>query len=240
LLNEQSVKQIAHTAKLSKTECLLLCLAAGDDFKEVATIRAIAVNAGIKGAKNWNISQLLSASSGAIKTPRGWELAPDGRQTVKELAGPLLSSVTPKAASSLRSHLTSLSDADTRVFVEEAIACLENRLLRAAVVLSWVGATSVLYNAVLAHHLPAFNAEATRRDAKWKNAKNTDELGRMKEHDFLQVLEAISVIGKNVKTELEACLKFRNGCGHPNSLQIGEQRVTAHIETLTLNVFSRF
>ena len=56
----------------------------------------------------------------------------------------------------------------------------------------------------------------------------------------MQVLAAISVIGKNVKDELEGCLKLRNGCGHPNSLQLADSRVAAHIETLVLNVFSVF
>jgi hypothetical protein len=62
----------------------------------------------------------------------------------------------------------------------------------------------------------------------------------MKEAEFLDVLVALSILGKNVKQELENCLKLRNGCGHPNSLRIGEARVSAHIEILILNVFSRF
>jgi hypothetical protein len=100
-----------------------------------------------------------------------------------------------------------------------------------------VGAVAVLQDHVIANHLAAFNAEAARRDPKWKAAKNRDDLSRMKEYDFLQVLEAISVIGKNVKQELEGCLKLRNGCGHPNSMKIGEHRVAGHIETLILNVY---
>ena len=71
-------------------------------------------------------------------------------------------------------------------------------------------------------------------------AKNADDLTRMKEHEFLQVLESISAIGKNVKRELENCLNLRNACGHPNSLEIAENRVAAHLEILTLNVFSKF
>jgi hypothetical protein len=62
----------------------------------------------------------------------------------------------------------------------------------------------------------------------------------MKEYDFLQVLAAISVIGKSVKDELEVCLKLRNGCGHPNSLLVGEHKASAHIETLIQNVFARY
>jgi hypothetical protein len=75
-------------------------------------------------------------------------------------------------------------------------------MLRAAVVLSWVGAIGVLYDHVVAYELVSFNAVATRRDAKWKLAKLNDDLSRMKEYDFLNALEAISVIGKNVKQEL--------------------------------------
>ena len=62
----------------------------------------------------------------------------------------------------------------------------------------------------------------------------------MKEYDFLQVLAALSIIGKNVKDELEQCLKLRNSCGHPNSLKIGEHKVASHIEILILNVYSKY
>jgi hypothetical protein len=140
----------------------------------------------------------------------------------------------------LRDILTKLSNQDVKVFVQESIGCVESRHYRAGVVLTWVGALAVLYDHLVANHLAAFNTEAQRRDAKWKVAKNADDLARMKEYDFLQVLEATSVIGKNVKAELEGCLKLRNACGHPNSLKIAENRVAAHVETLVLNVFSVF
>jgi hypothetical protein len=41
----------------------------------------------------------------------------------------------------------------------------------------------------------------------------------MGEHDFLDVLAALSIIGKNVKDELQKALKLRNGCGHPTALE---------------------
>jgi hypothetical protein len=106
--------------------------------------------------------------------------------------------------------------------------------------LSWVGAVSLLYGHVAANRLSAFNAEATRRDARWKVARTEDDLALMKEHDFLNVLEAISVIGKSVKQELQAALTLRNACGHPNSFKLGPARVAAHVESLVLNVFQKF
>ena len=88
--------------------------------------------------------------------------------------------------------------------------------------------------------LEAFNAEAKRVVPGWKVAKTTDDLGRMSEHDFVERIAALSIIGKNVKKELKSCLERRNGCGHPNSLTIGTNTVAHHIEILLLNVFKIF
>lgn len=115
--------------------------------------------------------------------------------------------------------LPKLQNEDARAFLTEAIVCAEQSLFRAAVVLSWVGAMALLHDHVVANQLTAFNAEATRRDPKWKPAKNADDIGKMKEATFLEIAESLSVIGKNVKQDLEGCLKLRNGCGHPNSLK---------------------
>jgi hypothetical protein len=106
--------------------------------------------------------------------------------------------------------------------------------------MAWLAAMHVLKNEVHRKHLAAFNAEATRVDLKWRDAKTTDDLGLMNEASFLDRIAAISVIGKNVKEELQKCLKLRNGCGHPNSLKIGPNAVANHLEILLLNVFQRF
>ena len=113
-------------------------------------------------------------------------------------------------------------------------------MYRASVVLSWVGAVSLLYDYVISNKLKEFNDEALKRDPKWKIANTQEDLSRLKEYEFLQILVSISALGKSVKDELENCLKLRNGCGHPNSLRIGESRVAAHIETLMLNVFAKY
>lgn len=92
----------------------------------------------------------------------------------------------------------------------------------------------------MTNKLSEFNAEARRRNPKWKNAITSDDIGLMKEDDFLDVLQAISLIGKNVKQELKNGLTLRNGCGHPNSMKLAEHKVAAHMEDLTLNVFANF
>lgn len=242
MLAEASLKDLLSNPEYSRTEKMLLCLAVNDASpKAVAQVRTLAVEAGLTEAKKWNVSNILGRAKGlVINTKDGWELTSEGRHAVGELAGTFVGSVAPRVAAGLRHHLPTISSPAARDFVEESIKAFEFRLLRAAVVLSWVGAVAVLQEHVLQNNLSAFNAEARRRNAKWKAAKSTDDLGRMKEYDFLQVLESISLIGKNVKTELEVALKLRNGCGHPNSLALGEARVAGHLETLLLNVFARY
>lgn len=141
-------------------------------------------------------------------------------------------------ANILRELLPKLKSDDARSFVNEAIVAAEHSLFRAAVVLSWVGAVALLHEEVVAYHLALFNSEAQTRDSKWRQASNADDLGRMREAMFLEILQATGVISKHLKQELEVCLKLRNACGHPTSLQVGSRRVAAHIETLALNVYA--
>jgi hypothetical protein len=53
-------------------------------------------------------------------------------------------------------------------------------------------------------------------------------------------LAAISVLGKNVKEQLQGCLDLRNAAGHPNSLEFGGPSVMHHIDLLIRNVFKKF
>ena len=98
----------------------------------------------------------------------------------------------------------------------------------------------VLQKHVHKGYLAAFNAEAFRVDGKWKPAVSQDDIGKMKEGDFLDRIESLSIIGKNVKAQLKSCLDLRNGCGHPNSLKVSVNKAAAHIETLLQNVFEKF
>ena len=242
MFDRESVKELLARADLSNRDKVLVALAAEPlGVRKVEEIKEVALEAGLRIIQKWNVSDYLSRSKTlAVRTPNGWELTNPGKAHLATVAGPLLPSVSVLVVSALRKQLPTIKSANTRSFVGEAIGCLEAKLFRAAIVISWVGALAIIYDHVVAHHLTAFNAEAHRRDQKWRAAQNVDDLTRMKEHDFLQILPAISILGKNVKDELEVCLKLRNGCGHPNSLVVGEHKAVAHVETLIQNVFAKF
>ena len=247
MVAEKTLRDLLHEDGLNKTNQLLLILAVDCDTpKHLSKIRALGKGAGIPEVGNWNISSFLKATNGlAVKLPDGWVLSSKGRKYIqsafKNLSGQ--SKPTTVIAAELRKHLGLIKDANTLAFLDEAIRCYEVSppLYRAGVVLSWVGAMSVLYNYVLRHRLNDFNIEAKKRDLKWKDANSADGLTRMKEHNFLDVIESLGILSKNVKQELQNnCLQLRNSCGHPNNFQVGEHKAAGHLETLIQNVFSRF
>ena len=243
MLTEADLRELLVNPGLTRNERALLCLAVEPlGPRSWSEIRNIGIAAGLDDATLWNnLAKYLRKPPGlAVRTPSGWVLTSRGVQRVAELVARYSSGPVPTVVSNLRTHLSQIGDPDVQAFVEEAIRCLEVGAFRAAVVLSWVGAVALLHRYVVKNKLSDFNAEAQRRSPKWRPAKTPDDLARMKEFDLLQVLESISVIGKNVRQQLEQALQLRNACGHPSSLRISSNIVAAHIEGLLLNVYSRF
>jgi hypothetical protein len=242
-IDQESFQTLLTDSEIPRLDKLLIILFWDNNSpKSVAKIKEIGTSNGLRECSKWNISDILSKAKGkAALIKSDWVLTALGRKHlisqkyITEQKNKLTNDVAD-----LRSHAASIRNIHTKSFIEEAISCLEADQKRAAVVYSWIGSVALLYDHVINHHLVAFNAEALKRDAKWKVAKNADDLSKLKEFDFLNILEAISIIGKNVKQELQQCLQLRNACGHPNSLKIGERKVAAHIEILILNVLSKF
>lgn len=241
MLTSADLKQWLHR-RLPRLDKALLVLATMERPAQIKELQEIAASAGFRNMRKWNLSQVLGASKGlAIRGKDGWELTDSGKAHLRHIGVSKVSPAALQVANDLRFHLDLVSDDQTRSFLEEAIACHECELFRAAIVMSWLGAMDVLHRHVHKHRLTDFNAEASRVfGKKWKNAMAQDDLGRMGERDFLERLESIGVLGKNAKAQLITSLDLRNGCGHPNSLKVGVNKSAAHIETLLQNVFQRF
>lgn len=247
LLSETDLIEALHKRRLPRQDSLLLILCVDTKKpKEVVEIKRFGRQAGLTEIQKWNVSDILGRSKSlAIRLPEGWAITLTGEEYVRKL------NVLPQKksqkvihfATSFRKAIHNIKNPDTVAFLDEAISTFEAGAYRSAVVLFWVGAMSLFHDQIVQHHLASFNAEATRRDSSWKPVKVKDDLSRMKESDFLDIIGSppISLIGKNVKEELKNhCLQLRNGCGHPTSLKIGENRVASHLEVLILNVFAKF
>ena len=139
--------------------------------------------------------------------------------------------------------LTSFNDIENRgapSLLQEAVKCYKHNLYRSAIIMSWMAAVYILYGHVCAKHLDEFNTEARSKDKAWRDAKTTDDLGRMKETVFLERIESLSIISRVVKDQLRICLNLRNSCSHPSSLEISPKITDAHFEILLENVFKKF
>lgn len=222
---------------LARKHVILALLADSNEPLMPAAIKDLAAKHGKPKVKKWNVSRLLADLDGLVaRHEDGWAITDNGRRILNEMG---LSSASPTTNPQfeLRKCLNKVTDEQTRAFVDEAIRALEHGLPRSAVVLSWVGAVSMLHAEVLNAHLAEFNKELVKRNAKAKPIRQAADLGLLKEYDFLQIARGAGIISKNVKEELESCLRLRNSCGHPTNLKIGEHRIASHIETLILNVY---
>ncbi len=205
-----------------------------------AAIQKLGGEHGFNKVKKWNVSQLLKDLGILVARYKdGWAITDHGKDKLAEL-GLLDESPTKSPQIALRAILPQISDDQSRIFVEEAVQALEYKLLRSAVVLSWVGAVAVLHKKVFDNHLHDFYNELKKSFPKAKPIKKLADLGDMKESNFLTVACSAGIFDKNIKGELEGCLKYRNGCGHPNALKIAPHRVASHIETLILHVYEPF
>ena len=190
-----------------------------------------------------NLTQHLNSYKGLIVKidSKDWKLNKNGENFIKENSEFSLGTDEKVEIKKLKALLKNIKDPQILTFLTEAVKCSEENLFRAAIVLSWVGAVSILHDYTFKNRLKDYNIAGRSRFIKdWKDAKVVTDLSNIKETNFLQLILDIGIIDKNVKPELDACLKRRNSCGHPNSLKVGTHTVNSHIEILILNVFEKF
>jgi len=235
------LQDLISNSDLTRKEKILVLLSHDESStKRVTDLKALGKSNGLREIDKWNISMILKSLKGlAIKVNDGWCLTTKGEQYLTDKKF-IQTKTKVVEYDDLKKEADKIKSEYVKDFVNEAIKSLEHNLLKSSVVFSWIGAISLLYEFVLKNRLADFNTEAKKRFPKWKNATNVDGLTRMKEYDFLQILESLSLFGKNTKNELEQCLKLRNSCGHPSTLKIGANRVSAHLEILILNVYEKF
>jgi hypothetical protein len=236
------VDTLARSDVTRKDKLLALLAHGASSPVTVGELKNLAESQGLREIEKWNVSAILGgAKREAARLKEGWVLTTAGKEyiTLHEL-GPTPDSPVKDVLRDLRAVSAKINDLRPRQFVDEAIRCLEAGCLRAGIVFSWVGAVAVLHEHVFRLHLASFNAEAKRRDPKSKEAKSLDDLGLLKEHDFLDILQGICVLDKNTKQQLQRALELRNSQGHPTSLAVGERQAAAHVELLILNAYSRF
>lgn len=229
----------------SQVDAALLCIASLGDAATIAEIRQRGINAGVPKMKDWNLSTVLARASKLVRNVGGdWKLTAAGKKRTAELGLSPVSHIIFQTDSLLLATVAKITDSDRRNFLEEAHKCFAAGLCRAAVVLSWVGAAWIIQHEILNNHLAAFNsAGATRYNKQkvvFKDIKTIEDFGRVTESELLQLAEDIGLLGKSIHKQLKDRLDFRNGCGHPNSMNVDLHSVASHIHFLCNNVYLRY
>jgi hypothetical protein len=224
---------------LFATDKLLLVIAEHEAPVSTEAIRAVAKAHGWRKGLQINVGAHLLNTDLAVRLPEGWVLTENGRKRLEEKGVASLAEPLSPLASTLAKHAAKIKNPQRAQFLAEAVGCVRSKHFRAAIVLSWIGAVSLIYEHVIANYLNAFNAEAIRRGKLKSAAKTPDDLATMKEGEFLDICETISVITKATKKELKTCLDRRNTAGHPNSHVFREPAVASHLDTLIAEVFQK-
>jgi hypothetical protein len=124
----------------------------------------------------------------------------------------------------------------------EAVACVDVKARRAAVVMVWAMTVDHLERYVLNHKLPEFNAAwARRNDCKGRTIVVQDDFLEIRdESTFVEILRSGAIITNDVRKILDEKLGFRNTCAHPNDIVIPDSKVLSAIEDLVYNVILKY
>ncbi|MEZ5960160.1 MAG: hypothetical protein R3C30_06980 [Hyphomonadaceae bacterium] len=240
MAGEDRIFHIASDQTLDRVSKVLAVISLLGGVARTSAIEAALKANGVRKIESWNVSQILKRADGlAAPTELGWRLTPSGDEHLKREVPSLGSKNLSHAASSLRAHVDALPHGVLRDFVVEAVRCVEERLWRAAVVMSWIGAVRHMQDLIVARHLADFNAALQKRWTKAKSISGVEGFSAIQEADFIQVCEDIGFLDKSAKKLLLQRLDLRNAAGHPNSIQFDEEQVAAHVTFLVNNVYRR-
>lgn len=241
------------THELAKTDQrgpILMLLSHLEQPAQTAKIREKGIAIGFRTLAKWNLSDILKAAAAdglVAQLNTGWKLLSPGLKLIESHYRPEAPLIA-ETRHALRNHVSKLQDDNRRHFIEEAVTSFDTKSYRAAIVLSWVGAAHILQEHVVSHHLPAFNAAGIERAKKQSDPRKKifspirglKDFWSVEESEMLQLCQDAGMLDKAEKQELQARLDLRNRCGHPNAVIVAEHTVAAHIESLLLNVYSKY
>jgi hypothetical protein len=172
--------------------------------------------------------------------PGAYALSVFGQKELQDYLG--VTQGSPAGQSALTALVGKIAgDAEQR-FLAEAIACVDVKARRAAVVMVWAMTVDHLERYVLNHKLPEFNtAWARRNDCKGRTIAGQDDFLEIRdENTFIEILRSAFIITNDVRKILEEKLGFRNTCAHPNDIVIPDSKVLSSIEDLVYNVILKY
>jgi hypothetical protein len=121
----------------------------------------------------------------------------------------------PRAALQSLEEAVVEAPADYRAYLEEAVACYDNGLLRAAILMVWAAVMEHLYLTAASRKngIKSFEAVNNNRFGGSKNyrqIKKRDDFLYLREYDFIQLAEDTGMLNRNARKLLHERLDLRN------------------------------
>lgn len=174
-----------------------------------------------------------------VKAVKGYKLQRHHRELLSQELG--AERVVAQTTAELRALEAKLPAGAKRAFLTEAIDCFEAGANRAAVVMMWILTMDHVFEFVLKHHRPAFNAAlAANPDKRVKVVSARDDFGDLKEDKIIELCRAAGIISNDVRKILVEKLGTRNSSAHPSSIVVKRSKVIDFFEDLVTNVIQKY
>ncbi len=158
---------------------------------------------------------------------------------------PVTDSITQSPARALKSLNDAIAVAppDYRDYLVEAVACYENALYRAAILMVWAATVEHLYLTAESHTIGVKDLEKANvarfgESKNYREIKKKDDFLYVGEAKWLQIAEDAGMLNRNARQLLTERLTLRNRCGHPTKYVPGREETVVFIESLMLNILS--
>lgn len=176
-----------------------------------------------------------------VKTASGYKLHRSQKLIITEELNPV--PIARQGGHGLRHLESSIGAGPEKVFLKEAIDCVEIGANRAAVVMVWLLSINHLQRHVLGHKLEDFNAAlAKRTEKKLKSLTVTsvDDFADINEGVFIALCRSANIISNDVRKILDQKLGIRNTAAHPSAVMVRESKVIDFVEDLVENILKKF
>lgn len=150
---------------------------------------------------------------------------------------------SPALALQTLNDAVSKAPADYKDYLIEAVACYENGLYRAAILMVWAACVEHLYLTASGHangvkEFEKANFGRFGSSKSYREIRKKDDFLYLGEANWLQIAEDAGLFNKNARLLLLERLTLRNRCGHPTKYIPGREETVVFIESLMLNVLS--
>ena len=238
------VEFLAPLAKKTHQDRVLAVLYYRERYEQKTALTVDEVRQGLRNAraKRWakvNVADVLSKSGPLVDTSglqgkkRLWNLTDSGREHVRALLGlPKADVEVEHDVGTLEDVVATVTDAEVRDYLEEALKCLQVGSLRGCTVFVWVAAIRTIQSNMMSKGPNAVTTALQKHDPKARAIKSLDHFAHVKDATALLAAKDLGILDKNQKDTLTEALNLRNRCGHPGKSVRVSTRFRLSLKTL--------